>query len=70
MSDILTKEIAMEYVERAKRLPPNGLQDIGDRRKLRRELQTRCNLSELEAINIINGFHIELYVALAEQREA
>lgn len=64
MAEVLTKEIAKEYRDRAKLLPPNGLQDIGDRRKLRIELQERCNLSELEAVNIINGFHISLYAAI------
>lgn len=70
MAEVLTKEIAKEYREKAKLLPPNGLQDIGDRRKLRIELQERCNLTELEAVNIINDFHIGIYVTIAEQREA
>ncbi len=70
MNEVLTKEIAMEYVERAKHLPPNGRQDIGERRELRKELQARCNLTELEAFNIINGFHISIYVTIAERREA
>lgn len=51
-------------------LPSNGLQDIGERRKLREELQTRCNLTELQAVNIINGFHIPDYVRIAEVRAA
>lgn len=69
MAEILTREIANEYRDKAKLLPPNGLQDIGDRRKLRIELQERCNLTELEAVNIINGFHIGIYVTIAERRE-
>lgn len=64
------KEIASEYRDKAKLLPPNGLQDIGDRRKLRIELQERCNLTELEAVNIVNGFHIDIYVIIAGRREA
>lgn len=40
------------------------------RRKLREELQTRCNLTELQAVNIINGFHIPDYVRIAEVRAA
>lgn len=67
--EALTKAIAKEYRQRAERLPPNGLQDIGDRRKLRIELQNRCNLTELEALNIINGYHIDLYVRISEIRE-
>ncbi len=69
MAEVLTRKIANEYRDRARLLPPNGLQDIGDRRKLRIELQSRCNLTELEAVNIINGYHIGDYVVLAERRE-
>lgn len=46
------------------------LQDIEERRKLREELQARCNLTELQAVNIINGFHIPDYVRIAEVRAA
>ena len=70
MAEVLTKEIASEYRDKAKLPPPNGLQDIGDRRKLRIELQERCNLTELEAVNIVNGFHIDIYVIIAGRREA
>lgn len=69
MAELLTKKIANEYRDRAKLLHPNGLQDIGDRRKLRVELQNRCNLTELQAVNIINGFHIGDYVAIEEMKE-
>lgn len=69
MAELLTRKIANEYRDRAKLLPPNGLQDIGDRRKLRVELQNRCNLTELQAINIINGFYIGDYVAIEEMKE-
>ena len=70
MAEVLTRKIANEYRDRARLLPPNGLQDIGDRRKLRIELQSRCNLTELEAVNIINGYHNGDYVVLAERRES
>lgn len=69
MAELLTRKIAYEYRDRAKILPQNGLQDIGDRRKLRVELQNRCNLTELQAVNIINGFHITDYVAIEEKKE-
>lgn len=69
MAEVITRKIANEYRDRARLLPSNGLQDIGDRRKLRIELQARCNLTELEAVNIINGYHIEDYVVVAERRE-
>lgn len=69
MAELLTRKIAKEYMARAKRLQPNGLQDIGDRRKLRIELQNRCNLTELEAVNVINGYHTDLYIRISEIRE-
>ncbi len=69
MSESLTRKIANEYRDRARLLPQNNLQDIGDRRKLRIELQSRCNLTELESVNIINGYYIRDYVAIAERRE-
>lgn len=68
--EILTRAIANEYRDRALLLLSNGLQDIGERRKLREELQARCNLTELQAVNIINGFHIPDYARIAEVRAA
>lgn len=59
--ELLTHEIARAYRDRAKALPYNGMQDIGKRRALRQELQARCGITELEAINVINGFHIDIY---------
>ncbi len=58
----LTMEICREYKRRADSLPSNNGQDIGDRRKLRLELQERCHLAPIEAINILNGVHCDLYV--------
>lgn len=55
--EILTRAIANEYRDRALLLPSNGL-------------QARCNLTELQAVNIINGFHIPDYVRIAEVRAA
>ena len=69
MAEVLTKEIAKEYLSRARSLPTKGLQDIGERRELRIELQKRCGITELMAVNIVNGFHILDYVAI-EQRKA
>lgn len=57
----LTKKIATEYRKRALQLS-NDVEDVGERRKLRIELQERCGLTELEALNILNGNHIEEYV--------
>ena len=58
----LNIEIAEEYKRKAQMLPDNGGQHIGQRRKLREELQLRCGLTELEAINILNGNHVAEYV--------
>lgn len=70
--ELLTRKIAYAYRDRAKALPYNGMQDIGERRALRIELQARCGITELEAINIINGFHIDTYCMkyLIKAREA
>lgn len=69
MAELLTKKIAIEYRDKARLLSENGLQDIGARRALRVELQSRCNLTELAAVNIINGYHIGDYVALENRKE-
>lgn len=68
MSKCLTREICREYRSRMNELPELGLQDIGPRRELRIELQERCGLSELEALNICNGYHWDVYIATAERR--
>lgn len=60
MAELLTAEIVADFRHRAAELLDNGNQDIGARRKLRQELQERCGLSELQAINILNGFKDKL----------
>ncbi len=69
--ELLTHEIAYTYWEKAAALSYNGMQDTGERRALRVELQERCGLTELEAINIVNGFHANTYRVgyLIEERE-
>lgn len=69
MEEILTLEIAKEYQRRAGLIVDNSLQDTGERRKLRKELQERCNLTELQALNIINGFHVKDYIMIEERKE-
>lgn len=66
--EALTKSIAREYRQRAEKLAPNGLQDIGERRKLRKELQSKCALSEVEAINVLNGFNVDVYIVASQRR--
>lgn len=70
MPELLTAEIANEYRILAENLPENGRQDTGERRELRQELQGRCGLSELQAINILNGFHVKDYIAIKEREYA
>jgi len=68
-AEMLTMQIANEYISRARNLPDKSRQDVGERRKLRIELQNRCKLTELQAVNIINGFHVRDYIAICERRE-
>lgn len=70
MAELLTPSIAYAYNEKAKALPYNGMQDIGERRRLRQDLQERCGITELEAINIINGFHIDTYCISIYEKHA
>ena len=60
--DWLTAEAVAAYRKRAQRISAKDNQDIGARRALRVELQQRYGLSEIEAINILNGFHGAFYV--------
>lgn len=70
MSELLTAEIANEYRTLAENLPENSGQDTGERRRLRQELQNRCGLSELQAINILSGFHVKDYIIIKERKYA
>ena len=58
----LTDETCMEYREQAKKASNQGNQDIGERRRLREELQERYGLPEVEAINILDGIRSHEYV--------
>ena len=62
----LTKEVCMEFYRRAQLLPGDG-QDVGPRRELRIELQTKYDLPEIWAINILNGLYIKEYVNICEE---
>lgn len=59
----LTAEICYEYRDKAIALKSDNAEDIGERRKLREELQIRCGIPEIWALNIINGFYIKEYLA-------
>lgn len=69
MAELLTRAIVEEYRKRAKALPDTAGQDIGERRELRIELQNRCGITELQAVNILNGFHADSYI-VSEYRKA
>lgn len=58
----LTAEAVAAYQKRARRVSAPGGQDVGARRALRKDLQKRYGLLEIEAINILNGFHAAFYV--------
>ncbi len=58
------EDICKEYIERTKTLPPDTGEDIGSWRELRIELQNRCNVTEIQAFNILRGYHVKTYVQL------
>lgn len=64
----LIDEIVQEYKAKAGALSQNGRQDVGEMRKLRMELMDRCGVTEVEAINILNGYHINDYILKYEIR--
>ncbi len=64
---ILTLEVCEEYYKRACEL--GGLpEDVGARRELRIELQEKYHLNEIEALNILNGYHFDSYIRLKQYR--
>ena len=61
----LTKDIAINYCIKAKRIKEP--QDIGERRALKNKLMMQYIVTELEAINILNGYHIDDYIEKYER---
>ena len=57
----LTEDICKEYQKRADMLAPNGGQDIGAWRDLRIELQERCSITEIMAINTLHKRNVSDY---------
>ena len=51
-----------EY-NQAQKCTCNTSEDVGQRRQLRKELQERYGLLEIEAVNILGGVHGAFYVA-------
>lgn len=60
--EVLTEELALEYRDKALKMKNTHNQYVGDIRKIARELRDRCGITEVEAINILNGNHIQEYV--------
>ena len=65
----LTREVCSYYHERAKALGFRQ-EDVGARRELRLELQQKYKITEIEAINILNGFYADIYVRAYEYNKA
>ena len=61
-------EVATQYYKKVQRLR-NNEQDIGLFRKLKKNLMDQCNVTEIEAINILRGYHISDYVKKYENLE-
>lgn len=57
----LSYEVARKYHNKAVKISDNA-EDIGIRRALRMELQNIYGLTELEAINVLNGRNVSDYV--------
>lgn len=63
----LTIEICEKYRKKAEMLGIANVNNIGARRKLQMELQQRCDITELQAINIVNGYNASDYVVYYER---
>ena len=69
MAEKLTKEICDEYQKRAKQIIGDDISDMGPLRNLRIELQTRCGITEIQALNILRGYHIKDYLQFYSKEE-
>lgn len=58
----LTKEACEEYQALARQANSNDPQDIEKRREIRFELQRKYGLTEIEAVNILNGNNVSDYL--------
>lgn len=59
----LTYDICMYYIEKARDIKERSISDSRFN-NLCHELMQRCDITEVQAINIINGFHVNEYVAI------
>lgn len=58
----LNQKVAEEYRSRAKKIRNETRENIGEIRKLEQELMEKYDILEIEATNIIWGYHISDYV--------
>ena len=58
----LNLEVANRFRNKAKRLADKSGQDMGEFRRLKTELMDYCDVTEMEAINILRGYHIMDYI--------
>ena len=63
----LTAEAVKEYQQRALKLHGTNSQMTGERRKLCEQLMDEYSVTELEAINIVNGRDSSDYIAKYER---
>ena len=62
----LTYDICAYYMDKAKAIPDKSMSNITFR-SLCYELKERCDITELQAINILNGYFISEYVSIYER---
>ena len=58
----LTQEVCDRYREEAAKINEYDSQDVRRHREMRKELQQKYGLTEVEAINILNGNNISDYL--------
>lgn len=58
----LTSEVAHAYRKKAEALGTANLELTGERRRLYEELKDKYGVTDVEAVNILNGYRISDYV--------
>lgn len=62
MGEILNAQIVKEYQTQVKELQECNCREVGRQRELKIELMNRCGITELEALNILNGYNAADYI--------
>ena len=62
----LTKEICEHYYKKAEKIKDHSLGNP-EFKRLCKDLVERCDITETQAINILNGYHFNDYVAIYER---